>query len=107
MSNLRKPPFAWVRLAWEDAFTDDEWQTVEDYVIHDQIVQSEGYLVKENEKYVAIAANVSYNADLKTWSMMGALIITRRMIIGEIEVVRRAPGSRKKKAAPVSEAASQ
>jgi hypothetical protein len=84
-----KPPFPWVKIEWIDAYTDDEWNVVEDYVIHEQRVQSEGYLVKENDEYVVLAPNVSYNPESKTWAMMGALVVTRRMISGEIATVQK------------------
>lgn len=97
-----RPPFDWCVYLWEDAYTDDAWRDEDEHTpphLHDQVVQSEGYRVQENDHYVVLAPNVSWNPETKTWSTMGRCVVTKRMVL-DFKVTRRAPGSRKKKEAP-------
>lgn len=88
----RKPPFPWVRVTWLDAYSEDEWTWIDEYEMHDQLVTSEGYLVRENERYILLAPNVSYDPGAAKWSFYAASGVPREMIRGKIKIVRKAPG---------------
>lgn len=103
--STRKPPYPWVRVVWLDAFSEDPWLIVDDYVIHDQLVHSEGYLVRENERYVMLAPNVAYNHEDNKWEMFGAAAIPRDMMRKPLKIIRKAPtigGKHVKKKAKVA-----
>lgn len=105
-----RAPFPWVRVTWLDAYSEDEWTYIDDYVMHDQLVTSEGYLVKENERYILLAPNVSFEPGEAKWSFYAASGVPREMIRGKIKVVRKAPGGqhgRKAKAGVLHRAPAQ
>jgi hypothetical protein len=82
-----KPAHRIVEVLWDDAFQEAAQQTIEE-LASDQYVCTVGYVVRETERSVWIAAEVLDGGDVR-----GSTRIPRGMIV-EIRELRRAAKSR-------------
>jgi hypothetical protein len=90
MKEPRKP-FPYVRVEWLDAYSEDQWLYLDDYVLHDHRVETSGYLVKENEKYLLIAPTIAWATEEKKWEACTMMAVPKSMLLKPIRILKRAP----------------
>ena len=95
-------PYPFVRVVWLDAFSEDPWHALDEYVIHDQKVETTGYLFKENERYWLICSNVAFNHEDKKWEGFATSAVPKSMAIRPLKILRKVPTPRKPRQPKVS-----
>ena len=76
---VEKPPYRFVRAVWLDAYSEDEWKDVESYELTDYVVESYGYLVRENKNYYLLAPNLGRNDG--RWEAGCIMGIPKKMVL--------------------------
>ena len=57
----KKEPFPIVYVKWDDAYACASWKDLEDYEMEGMEVETVGYLVKKDRRFIRIASSLSKN----------------------------------------------
>lgn len=85
MSKQYRPPYPFEEVIWDDAASNSEsWVHISDVIAPEQVV-TRGWLVKETEKAVTLAASVSMQQEFEetvgnTMTIPKGMIVSRRQI---------------------------
>lgn len=80
-----KPPYSFVEVIWDDAASNTEaWVGVNDIAAPEQVI-TRGWLVKETDTYVSVAASVS-NEELHEETVGNTMTIPKGMIASRREL---------------------
>lgn len=75
-----RPPYKFVEVVWEDASSNSEtWVHTKDIAAPEEVI-TRGWLVRDEEKYVALASSVA-NEDLEEDHVGNTMTIPRGMIM--------------------------
>ena len=84
---MKEPKLIYVE--WFDAYSDDNWQSITDAIIHNHklmLVKTVGYIVSKNKKRIVISHTTAFNRDHTNRIVCGCLHIPMRSIIKIKEV---------------------
>ncbi len=83
----RKLPFQRVRVVWLDAYSTDTWENFKaggEYPWQRHEVITEGWLIAENDEYVAVAASVGPDPEGGGYfDATGIMHIPRKMVVSQ------------------------
>jgi hypothetical protein len=92
----RRPPFPRLVVTWRDAYSVDEWTDLKAAEpIEDHVVETSGYLVKEDDRYLMLAPTISHEPSDGSWTIACVMAIPKGCIISQKTKGRRARGARK------------
>lgn len=79
------PPYPFVEIIWDDAASNSEtWVTTDDITGPEQVI-TRGWLVKEEEKFIAVAASVA-NEAIENETVGNTMTIPKGMIVSRREL---------------------
>ncbi|MGZ6199172.1 MAG: hypothetical protein ACXWNL_16170 [Vulcanimicrobiaceae bacterium] len=93
------PPYLFVEIVWDDAASNSETWVTTDAIAGPEQVITRGWLVKETDKYVAIAGSVA-NEAIENETVGNTMTIPLGMIVSrrELKLATARPRKRKVKA---------
>jgi hypothetical protein len=77
---LYAPPYPFIEIVWDDAASNSETWVTADQITGPEQVITRGWLVKETDKYIAIAGSVA-NENLEEDHVGNTMIIPKGMIV--------------------------
>ena len=97
MARKPKPPFKRVELAWADAYSVDGWTPVAELqAMIDKAPEYDdhatGYVVAENERWVAISNAVTHDPEGAGWRGAATMVIPKGMVLRGKRGERRGNG---------------
>ena len=81
MKKSNEPPFPIVTIIWDDAFCDNRWTSLDDIEDAEPVatMRTTGYLVKENKKWIYVAATVGDSPD-RGWEANAIMAIPKAWV---------------------------